>query len=93
MTLICRLIHAVVPPSDDALLERATNLIRQQADMIDELQTELNRTHLEYLREIQGIVSGWLLHTDQPELDIRGDLAEFDSLLGHRIAMHEEHVV
>ena len=93
MTLIRRLLYAVVPPSDDALLERATNLIRLQADMIENLQTELNSTHLEYLREIQGIVSGWLLHTDQPELDIRGDLAEFDTVLGHRIAMHEEHVL
>jgi hypothetical protein len=93
MTLIRRLLYAVVPPSDDALLERAANLIRLQANVIENLEAELNRTHLEYLREIQGIVSGWLIHTDQPELDIRGDLAEFDSLLGHRIAMHEEHVV
>ena len=82
------------------LLARFRRLTRHQADLIDrqaarldELNADLDRVHLHYTREMQGIVSAWLIALERPEVDLRHDLAEFERALGNRIASLEEHVL
>lgn len=82
------------------LLEIQQRLINQQQDLIanqqrllDDQQHQHRRVHLDYLREMRGLVAGWLLHLEQPELDLRHDLAELDQVLGHKVAELEEHVL
>lgn len=69
------------------------NLITAQKDMI-EAQTRLRQhEQLDHAREIQGMVAGWLLSLEQPELDIRGDLVDLEHKLRNQIATLEEHIL
>ena len=75
------------------LLTQQQALIHAQNLLIDELQADNRRTRLQAIREMQGMVSGWLLSIEQPEIDVRHDLAELDLVLCHQIARLEEHVL
>jgi hypothetical protein len=87
MTLIRRLLTAF------RLLEQQQALIMAQQALILDHQHELRRVHLEHVREMEGIVCGWLIHCDQPEIDIRHDLCQLSTTLAHRAAALEEHVL
>lgn len=75
------------------LLRCQDELITAQQKMIDMQTAELNRVHLEYTREMQGVVCAWLIGLESPEVDRREDLAEFEKALAHRIAVLEEHIL
>ena len=75
------------------LLAKQHALIQSQQRLIDELLTDNHRVRLHAIREMHGMVSGWLLSLEQPEIDVRHDLAELDQALCHQIAKLEEHVL
>ena len=75
------------------LLARQQRLIRYQARLIDRQQDEIHRAHLDYAREMQGLVCAWLLSIETPETDLRHELADLERTLGNRIAELEEHVI
>ena len=75
------------------LLTKQHALIQSQQRLIDELLTDNHRVRLQAIREMHGMVSGWLLSLEQPEIDVRHDLAELDLVLCHQIARLEEHVL
>ena len=68
-------------------------VIEQQERLIDDQTRELRRMTLNHARDMQGIVAGWLIHHEQPELDVRDALADFERDLSAQIAVLEEHVV
>lgn len=76
-----------------AVLRCQDELIEAQQKVIDLQREELERVHLEYTREMQGVVCAWLIGLERPEVDLREDLAAFDTALAHRIALLEEHVL
>ncbi len=87
MTLIRRVVRAF------RILEWQQALIVSQQQLIHAQQQELHRVHLDYTREMEGIVAGWLINLEQPEIDVRHDLAELSRTLSNRAAQLEEHVV
>lgn len=87
MTLIRRIWIAL------NLLEQQQRLISAQQQLIEDQNQRLQRLHLEHLREMRGLVAGWLIHHEQPEVDLREDLAALDRTLDHQAAVLEEHVV
>ena len=86
MTLISLLKHM-------RLLEQQNMLIQQQAALIEKLERELNTVRLDSLREQRGMIGAWLISIEQPEIDVRTELAQLDNALGNRIATLEEHIV
>lgn len=90
MTLISRLrryfdIHLFV--------QEQMVLIRNQSALIAYQDNEIRQLQLDHVREMRGLVGGWLLHLEQPEIDMRPELAQLDMELGHRAARLEEHVI
>ena len=54
---------------------------------------EMYRMRLSHIREIEGIIAGWLISLERPEDDdgLRLELAELESKLKYQIAKIEEH--
>ena len=76
-----------------SLLLRQAALIRAQRHLIDQQRDEIEHLHLEHAREMRGMVCAWLISIERPEVDLRDDLAEFDTKLSHTIAHLEEHIL
>jgi hypothetical protein len=72
------------------LLVAQHRLIDAQQTVMEWQAAELNRIRLEHFREVHGIVDAWLVHHDQPEVDMRPELLSFSTQLGDRIAAIEE---
>lgn len=87
MTLIRRLFGIL------NLVQQQHLLLAAQQKLISDQQQELHRLHLDYTREMRGIVCSWLIHLEQPELDMRDDLVHLETVLGNSVASLEEHVV
>jgi hypothetical protein len=87
MTLIRRLALNIALRSD------LMRLVRDQQKLIADQTRELRRAQLEHMREVQGLVSGWLIAIERPEVDMRPELVELERMLGTQIAVLEEHVV
>lgn len=71
-------------------------LLRELMDAKDHQAAQrLNHYRLEHLREVERIVSGWLISLERPEDgdELRHDLARLGATLGYQIAQLEEHVV
>jgi hypothetical protein len=75
------------------LLEQQAVLIERQNAFIQLQNRQIQQQQLEHARDLRGIVAAWLINLEQPEIDVRQDLAEFDTVLGHRIASIEEHIL
>ena len=86
MTLIARLRRL-------SLLADQMLLIRAQSQLIADQQQEIRRLQLEHAREMRGLIGGWIVHIEAPEIDMRPELAELDRALAERAAALEEHVV
>lgn len=69
------------------------DLIRAQAKLIRLLKEQRNEQQLRQMRELQGLVSAWLVCLETPELDMRDSLAAMEQALGERIAVLEEHLL
>jgi len=68
--------------------------LRELVDARDEQAAKrINHLRLESLREQHGIIAGWLISLERPEVDLREELADLDARLGLQIAALEEHVV
>lgn len=90
MTLGAKLRYLI---ASQAIFEDQQTLLRTQARLIADRQDEIRRLKLEHAREMRGLVGGWLLHLESPEIDMRHELAELDMSLAHRAAALEEHVL
>ena len=86
MTLIARLRRLTL--TADLML-----LVRAQSQLIADQQNEIRRLQLEHAREMRGLIGGWIVHIEAPEIDMRPELAELDRALAERAAALEEHVV
>ena len=75
------------------LLFIQNKLITAQARMIEQQNDQLNRIRLDHFREVNALVEGWLIHHDQPEIDMRPELMLFNLDLSDRIAQLEELIV
>ena len=75
------------------LLFIQNKLITAQARMIEQQNDQLNRIRLDHFREVNALVEGWLIHHDQPEIDMRPELMMFNLDLSDRIAQLEELIV
>lgn len=75
------------------LLFIQNKLITAQARMIEQQNDQLNRIRLDHFREVNALVEGWLIHHDQPEIDMRPELMRFNLDLSDRIAQLEELIV
>lgn len=75
------------------LLHCAENLIHAQNVLIEQQQRDNHRLRLDALKQQQGLVAGWLINLERPEIDLRDDLAELDREISDGIARLEEHVV
>jgi hypothetical protein len=75
------------------LIGKQQRLILTQAQMIADQHQQLRAMQLEHARELQGMVSGWLINLEQPEVDVREDLSELEADLANSIAALEEHVL
>lgn len=92
MTL-AHLARLLLRPDCRHLLDQGATVIEAQAALILKQHAHIQMLQLEHHRDMRGLICGWLISIDQPEVDIRDDLAELDRELGHRIAALEEHVV
>ena len=72
------------------LLSLAGRKLIEQEEAIDDRIAALK---LEHFREVQGMAAAWLISLEQPELDIRDDLAALERKLGIQIAKLEEHIL
>ena len=68
-------------------------LIEKQERLIDDQNHLIRSMTLNHARDMQSVVAAWLIHIEQPELDMRDALVDFDADLVNRIAVLEEHVV
>lgn len=68
-------------------------IIEQQQQLIADQTHTIRRMTLDHARDMQGMVSGWLIHIERPEMDVRDALAEMEADLTRRIAVLEEYVV
>jgi hypothetical protein len=75
------------------LISKQTALIEAQNMLIEDLQHDLRHAKLDHLKEMHGVIGAWIINLEQPELDVRRDLAELDRTLGHQVAVLEEHIV
>lgn len=87
MTLIQRLLLG------PRLIHEQQELIQAQSRLIRDLNRQLQRSHLDSLRGLRGVVGAWILHIEQPEIDLRDDLHDLDTYLSHQEATLEEHVL
>ena len=69
--------------------ERIAELKAQNAELRDQRRLLI----LEQAREMQGMYASWLISLEKPEVDMREQLAESVTELGHAIASLEEHVI
>jgi hypothetical protein len=76
-----------------SLLEDQQILIRSLWRTISQQEDELRRLKLEHLRDKQGLVAGWLLHCETPEIDMRDELVALEQAFAHGVAKLEEHVL
>ena len=76
-----------------SILRDREQLIRHQSKLIRLLKEQRNVQQLNHTRELQGLVSAWLICLEKPELDMRDDLAALEQALGERVAVLEEHVL
>lgn len=103
MTLIARLRRAVNTTRLLALAEQQRDIIRRQEkytdklnELLDRQQQQIDRLHqfnLEQTRDMQGLAYAWLIHCDNPEIDMRPELVEKCQALGEQIAVLEEHIL
>lgn len=75
------------------VIGKQQKLIRDLVNEIERLEREKNSLILESAREVQGMMCGWLLNLEQPELDVRDELIAAEADLGLKIAILEEHVL
>ena len=86
MTLIRRLLLRA------AGYQRLLRIARAQQQLLEDQRAEIQRLKLEHHREIQGIVSGWIINLESPEIDMRDELHLLLARLADHIAVLEEHV-
>jgi len=77
----------------DRLIRNQTALLTYHESERVRLEAELNRIRLNHFREINALVEGWLIHHEQPEMDMRPELLQFNADLNDRIAVLEELIV
>jgi HAMP domain-containing protein len=87
MTLIGKLINTI------DIIQLQHRLIGAQREKIAAQKDQIQRMRLEHTREIQGVVCGWLISCETPEIDMRDELVQLETALGHQIAKLEEHVL
>lgn len=79
-----------------AVITEQREVIQQQRVLIDTLirtgSESLNRVSLAHLLEMEGVVAGWLLHCEHPEIDPREGLLAALQRLSDQRATLEEHV-
>jgi hypothetical protein len=94
MTLIRRIRTLI---DNKRLADEQWKLLVSQRELIQELREahyeDMNRAELEHNREMQGVVCGWLISLEKPEVDMRDTLVALENVLGHKIASIEEHLV
>ena len=76
-----------------SIMREQQELIRRQAAFIQAQADELVEIRLDHLREIEGLISGWLIHIEQPEVDLRDDLIQLADQCRNSVARLEEHVL
>lgn len=77
----------------DRLLRRQQHLLTEQARLIGDQTDEIRRLHLEHARELRGVVCGWIISLERPEVDLREDLFALDRKLANQVAQLEEHIL
>ncbi len=79
------------------LADEQWQLIQAQRELIQSLKdthaTETNALELEHNREMQGMICGWLISLEKPEVDMRETLVALEYALGDKIASIEEHLL
>jgi hypothetical protein len=76
-----------------ALLVRATEIIVQQQQDIEELEGDIRSVKLEHMRQMQGMAAAWLINMERPEVDLREQIAKIERTFAESIAVIEEHIV
>ena len=92
MTLATLARFLLTPTETRKLMKLAATVMESQADLILKQHDRLQRIELDHYQELRGLVAGWLISLESPEIDIRDDLAMLDRDLGDRIAILEEHL-
>ena len=75
------------------LAELQQQVIREQQKTITELRRLLEEKNLQYLKEMEGFCSAFLISIEQPEIDIRDELSSLLQAFSEHIAVMEEHVL
>jgi DNA repair exonuclease SbcCD ATPase subunit len=85
------------------LINKATHIIVQQQEDIEELEAALeefkdkeesiNALKLEHLRQMEGMASAWLINLEDPDTEVRDQIAQLAQTLAEDIARIEEHVL
>lgn len=92
MTL-ATLARRLLAPEVRSLLNTSAVLIESQANLILRQHAQMQAMEVEHYRELRGMIGGWLLSMETPEIDVRDDLATLDRELADRISLIEEHLV
>ena len=93
MTLATLARFLLTPSDTRRLLRKCAVVMESQADLILKQHDRLQRIELEHYHELRGLVSGWRISIETPEIDLRDDLERLDNDLADRIAAIEEHLV
>lgn len=75
----------------DRLLERHEALASAQELLIMDLLDEITRLKIDHARDMHGVVLGWLLSMERPEVDLRPEVVAMERQLGNQLAVLEEH--
>ena len=75
------------------LAELQQKVIREQQDIIRSLRSQLEQKNLDYLKEMEGFCSAFLICLEQPEIDVRDELSALLTAFSEHIAVMEEHVL
>jgi hypothetical protein len=82
-----RLVHA------QKLLDRHEALGATQNTLIAELLDENRQLKIDHARDMHGVVLGWLLSMERPEVDLREEVVAMERALGNTLATLEEHIL
>ena len=77
----------------DQLLDRHEQLGEAQNRLIADLIAENRQLRVNHARDMHGVVLGWLLSMERPEVDLRDEIAAMERSLGNQLAVLEEHVL
>ncbi len=73
-------------------IERHEALAAAHDLLIHDLLDEIRQLKLDHTRGMHGIVLGWLLSMERPEVDLRDEVVAMERSLGDTLAVLEEHV-